>query len=121
MQVNFASTCLKCQCIVKNVSSIISHHIKSIRISLSKQSKVSESASLSRVKLLFKFFVKSSSFSLCSKTIMESPNNPLQPSTYGNLITILSIDGGGIRGIIPATILSFLEAELQVFSFILRV
>ncbi|PAN35823.1 hypothetical protein PAHAL_6G237200 [Panicum hallii] len=29
------------------------------------------------------------------------------------LITILSIDGGGIRGIIPATILAFLEAKLQ--------
>ncbi|XP_019167764.1 PREDICTED: patatin-like protein 1 isoform X2 [Ipomoea nil] len=28
-------------------------------------------------------------------------------------ITILSIDGGGIRGIIPATILAFLEAQLQ--------
>ncbi|GKV26689.1 hypothetical protein SLEP1_g35945 [Rubroshorea leprosula] len=33
--------------------------------------------------------------------------------TYGNLITILSIDGGGIRGIIPETILAFLEAQLQ--------
>jgi hypothetical protein len=30
------------------------------------------------------------------------------------LITVLSIDGGGIRGIIPATILAFLEAKLQV-------
>lgn len=30
------------------------------------------------------------------------------------LVTILSIDGGGIRGIIPATILAFLEAKLQV-------
>lgn len=29
------------------------------------------------------------------------------------LVTILSIDGGGIRGIIPATILAFLEAKLQ--------
>ncbi|KAK4752780.1 hypothetical protein SAY87_021578 [Trapa incisa] len=38
---------------------------------------------------------------------------PLQPPTYGNLITILSIDGGGIRGLIPGTILSFLESELQ--------
>ncbi|XP_016163135.1 patatin-like protein 2 [Arachis ipaensis] len=37
----------------------------------------------------------------------------LQPPTYGNLITILSIDGGGIRGIIPATILEFLESHLQ--------
>jgi patatin-like phospholipase/acyl hydrolase len=30
------------------------------------------------------------------------------------LITVLSIDGGGIRGIIPATILAFLEEELKV-------
>ncbi|KAK7859109.1 patatin-like protein 2 [Quercus suber] len=37
----------------------------------------------------------------------------LQPPTYGNLITILSIDGGGVRGIIPATILAFLESQLQ--------
>ncbi|CAL0327056.1 unnamed protein product [Lupinus luteus] len=37
----------------------------------------------------------------------------IQPPTYGNLITILSIDGGGIRGIIPATILAFLESQLQ--------
>jgi hypothetical protein len=34
------------------------------------------------------------------------------------LVTILSIDGGGIRGIIPATILSFLEAKLQVIEMI---
>ena len=39
----------------------------------------------------------------------------LQPPTYGNLITILSIDGGGVRGIIPATILAFLESQLQVY------
>ncbi|XP_057970635.1 patatin-like protein 1 [Malania oleifera] len=31
----------------------------------------------------------------------------------GNLVTILSIDGGGIRGIIPGIILAFLESELQ--------
>ncbi|KAF8377524.1 hypothetical protein HHK36_030906 [Tetracentron sinense] len=37
----------------------------------------------------------------------------IQPPTYGNLITILSIDGGGIRGIIPATILAYLESQLQ--------
>ncbi|KAJ1268865.1 hypothetical protein BS78_07G166400 [Paspalum vaginatum] len=29
------------------------------------------------------------------------------------LITVLSIDGGGVRGIIPATILAFLEEKLQ--------
>ncbi|GAV80727.1 Patatin domain-containing protein, partial [Cephalotus follicularis] len=32
---------------------------------------------------------------------------------YGDKFTILSIDGGGVRGIIPATILSFLESKLQ--------
>lgn len=37
----------------------------------------------------------------------------IQPPTYGNLITVLSIDGGGIRGLIPATILEFLESQLQ--------
>lgn len=43
---------------------------------------------------------------------------PLQPPTYGNSITILSIDGGGIRGLIPGTILNFLESELQVSRLI---
>ncbi|XP_021284254.1 patatin-like protein 2 [Herrania umbratica] len=42
-----------------------------------------------------------------------SPKSFLQAPTYGNLITVLSIDGGGIRGIIPGTILAFLESELQ--------
>ncbi|MCD7459918.1 Patatin-17 [Datura stramonium] len=31
----------------------------------------------------------------------------------GEMVTILSIDGGGIKGIIPATILDFLEGQLQ--------
>ncbi|XP_062157794.1 patatin-like protein 2 isoform X2 [Alnus glutinosa] len=44
---------------------------------------------------------------------MEATKVPLQPPTYGNFITVLSIDGGGIRGLIPGTILSFLESELQ--------
>ncbi|KAF5202358.1 Patatin, partial [Thalictrum thalictroides] len=43
----------------------------------------------------------------------QSSTLSLQPPTYGNLVTILSIDGGGIRGIIPGTILAFLESELQ--------
>ncbi|XP_061343624.1 patatin-like protein 2 [Gastrolobium bilobum] len=37
----------------------------------------------------------------------------IQAPTYGNLVTVLSIDGGGIRGIIPATIIAFLESQLQ--------
>ena len=45
---------------------------------------------------------------------MEGAKESLQPPTYGELITILSIDGGGIRGVIPAAILDFLESELQV-------
>ena len=32
----------------------------------------------------------------------------------GRMATVLSIDGGGIRGIIPGTILGNLEAKLQV-------
>ncbi|XP_062198214.1 patatin-like protein 1 [Phragmites australis] len=38
---------------------------------------------------------------------------PQPPPSQGKLITILSIDGGGIRGLIPATIIAFLEAKLQ--------
>jgi hypothetical protein len=30
------------------------------------------------------------------------------------IVTVLSIDGGGVRGIIPGTILAFLEKKLQV-------
>ncbi|KAJ0526784.1 putative patatin-like phospholipase domain, Acyl transferase/acyl hydrolase/lysophospholipase [Helianthus annuus] len=37
----------------------------------------------------------------------------LRPPTSGNLMTILNIDGGGIRGIIPGVILQYLESELQ--------
>ncbi|XP_030444508.2 patatin-like protein 1 [Syzygium oleosum] len=37
----------------------------------------------------------------------------IQPPRYGELITILSIDGGGVRGIIPGVILDYLEAQLQ--------
>ncbi|KAG8375430.1 hypothetical protein BUALT_Bualt10G0099200 [Buddleja alternifolia] len=43
----------------------------------------------------------------------SSSFNKIQPPINGNLITILSIDGGGIRGIIPAKVLEVLESELQ--------
>ncbi|KAK2967545.1 hypothetical protein RJ640_030416, partial [Escallonia rubra] len=34
-------------------------------------------------------------------------------ATKAKIVTILSIDGGGIRGIIPGTLLAFLESKLQ--------
>ncbi|XP_027906805.1 patatin-17-like [Vigna unguiculata] len=37
----------------------------------------------------------------------------LPPSDNGNTLTILSIDGGGIRGIIPATVLDYLDQALK--------
>ncbi|XP_058097035.1 patatin-like protein 1 [Magnolia sinica] len=39
-------------------------------------------------------------------------NGKTAPS-LGEMITVLSIDGGGVRGIIPGTILAFLESKLQ--------
>ncbi|KAK1418347.1 hypothetical protein QVD17_27490 [Tagetes erecta] len=44
---------------------------------------------------------------------MERSKSIVQPPAYGKLITVLSIDGGGIRGLIPAIILDFLETHLQ--------
>ncbi|XP_028240801.1 patatin-like protein 1 [Glycine soja] len=38
---------------------------------------------------------------------------PLPSPSYGNHTTILSIDGGGIRGIIPATVLEYLDKALK--------
>ncbi|TKW01776.1 hypothetical protein SEVIR_8G200900v4 [Setaria viridis] len=38
---------------------------------------------------------------------------PQPPPSKGKLVTILSIDGGGISGLIPATIIACLEAKLQ--------
>ncbi|KAL8090050.1 patatin-like protein 3 [Apium graveolens] len=42
-------------------------------------------------------------------TSFECANEPPK----GRIVTVLSIDGGGIRGIIPGTILAFLESKLQ--------
>lgn len=43
-------------------------------------------------------------------------NYACPPPSKGNLITVLSIDGGGVKGVIPATFLAFLESKLQVNS-----
>ncbi|KAL7087136.1 hypothetical protein ACP275_13G047700 [Erythranthe tilingii] len=43
-----------------------------------------------------------------SKKVFE-----IEDHSFGKLITVLSIDGGGVRGLIPAVILAFLESELQ--------
>ncbi|CAL4999347.1 unnamed protein product [Urochloa decumbens] len=42
---------------------------------------------------------------------LSTPRSP--PPAYGSIVTVLSIDGGGVRGIIPGTILAFLEEKLQ--------
>ncbi|GJV96973.1 patatin-like protein 2 [Tanacetum coccineum] len=47
---------------------------------------------------------------------MESKFFAPPDPTPDNLITILSIDGGGIRGIIPGVILEYLEAQLQLID-----
>lgn len=41
-------------------------------------------------------------------------NTKLPSPSYGNTITILSIDGGGIKGILPTVVLEHLENALQV-------
>ncbi|XP_069153538.1 patatin-like protein 2 isoform X2 [Solanum lycopersicum] len=43
----------------------------------------------------------------------SSSLSKLQSPISGKFITILSIDGGGIRGLIPATIIEYLESQLQ--------
>ncbi|EAZ18422.1 hypothetical protein OsJ_33951 [Oryza sativa Japonica Group] len=49
-----------------------------------------------------------------SETAAPAPvPEPTPPPCQGRLITVLSIDGGSIRGLVPATILACLEAKLQ--------
>jgi len=45
---------------------------------------------------------------------LSTPMSP--PPAFGSMVTVLSIDGGGVRGIIPGTILAFLEEKLQVIE-----
>jgi len=44
---------------------------------------------------------------------MGEPLRQIRPPNFGNVVTILSIDGGGVRGIIPGVVLSYLESQLQ--------
>ncbi|XP_015968867.1 patatin-like protein 2 isoform X2 [Arachis duranensis] len=45
--------------------------------------------------------------------VEKMDGSPIPDDDNGGLVTILSIDGGGVRGVIPGYILAFLEAELQ--------
>ncbi|KAL5982418.1 Proteolipid protein 2 [Asimina triloba] len=63
--------------------------------------------------LVFQKFLSKTTSSLQSLMAQAPFINKNQPPCFGNLVTILSIDGGGIRGLIPATILTFLESQLQ--------
>lgn len=44
----------------------------------------------------------------------------MQPPCMGSTVTVLIIDGGGIRGLIPTTILVYLESQLQVYQSLLK-
>ncbi|KAF9622682.1 hypothetical protein IFM89_032603 [Coptis chinensis] len=46
-------------------------------------------------------------------TSVNGTVNPTPQRSACKMVTLLSIDGGGVRGLIPATILSFLESKLQ--------
>ncbi|CAJ2665004.1 unnamed protein product [Trifolium pratense] len=51
-----------------------------------------------------------------SSQVIGGLNTKLLPPSYGNTITILSIDGGGIKGIIPTVVLEHLEKALQILA-----
>lgn len=57
-------------------------------------------------------FVFALNFVATLQLILVFPISNAQPK--GRMATVLSIDGGGVRGIIPGTILGNLEAKLQV-------
>ena len=50
---------------------------------------------------------------MASTTSAAEGAHPTNPEKV-KLVTVLSIDGGGVRGIIPAVIIAFLEEKLQV-------
>lgn len=48
-------------------------------------------------------------------------NTKLPSPAYGNIISILSIDGGGIKGIIPTVVLGNLENALKVNDLLINI
>ncbi|CAN1814650.1 Patatin-like protein 1 [Linum perenne] len=44
---------------------------------------------------------------------MEEGRTSSSKHKFGKLVTVLSIDGGGVRGIIPGVVLAYLESKLQ--------
>ncbi|CAN1343691.1 Patatin-like protein 1 [Linum perenne] len=44
---------------------------------------------------------------------MEGGRTSSSKHKFGKLVTVLSIDGGGVRGIIPGVVLAYLESKLQ--------
>ena len=53
--------------------------------------------------------------------VISGLNTKLPPPTYGNAITILNIDGGGIKGILPTVLLRNLEKALQVIDTLIHI
>ncbi|KAF9616346.1 hypothetical protein IFM89_029600 [Coptis chinensis] len=51
-----------------------------------------------------------------SNARINATRNANPPPSAGKMVTVLSIDGGGIKGIIPGTMLAFLESKLQVLD-----
>ncbi|XP_028808749.1 patatin-like protein 2 [Neltuma alba] len=47
---------------------------------------------------------------------MASVSEKVPSHSSAKYVTILSIDGGGVRGLIPAILLQFLETELQKYE-----
>ena len=63
--------------------------------------------------------IQKTSFLISTFSLLTTIQFLLQPQMAsglikGKMVTVLSIDGGGIRGIIPGTLLGFLESKLQV-------
>jgi len=56
-----------------------------------------------------------------SSQVIGGLNTKSPPPAYGNTISILSIDGGGFQGIIPAVVLHHLEKALQVNGLLIHI